>query len=233
METIHVKFDELTSMAFECNNSGPGVNCLNFQDSLVKMNKIPSQQDLNNLFGPLYEEYYATRTLEVSDNSAANTLDNEDTSSSSLIIELVKLHVGRNVIKVKWFWKNKTDTENIVIRNKSRLIAKGYNQQEGIDFAPVARVEAVRMFVEYAAHKNFPIYQMVVKTAFLNGPLKEEVFVSQPDGFLDPDFSNHVYRLKKALYSLKQAPRAWYDKLSSFLIDHHVTPRQWRKYGMR
>ncbi|GKF19775.1 retrovirus-related pol polyprotein from transposon TNT 1-94, partial [Tanacetum coccineum] len=135
--------------------------------------------------------------------------------------------VGRNIIGVKWLWKNKTDAENTVIRNKSRLVAKGYRQEEGIDFeesfAPVARLKAVRMFVAYAAHKNFTIYQMDVKTAFLNGPLKEEVFVSQPDGFVDPDFPNHVYCLKKALYGLKQAPRAWYDKLSSFLIEHHFT----------
>ncbi|GKF11394.1 retrovirus-related pol polyprotein from transposon TNT 1-94, partial [Tanacetum coccineum] len=98
---------------------------------------------------------------------------------------------------------------------------KGYSQQEGIDFeesfAPVARLEVVCMFVAYAAHKNLTIYHMDVKTAFLNGPLKEEVFVSQPDGFEFPDFPNHVYRLKKDLYGLKQAPRAWYDKRSSFL----------------
>ncbi|GJR58602.1 retrotransposon protein, putative, unclassified [Tanacetum coccineum] len=90
--------------------------------------------------------------------------------------------------------------------------AKGYGQEDGIDFeesfAPVARLEAVRIFVAYAAHKNFPIYQMDVKTTFLNGPLKEEIFVRQPDGFVDPDFPNHVYRLKKAPYGLKQAPRA-------------------------
>ncbi|GJR15923.1 retrovirus-related pol polyprotein from transposon TNT 1-94 [Tanacetum coccineum] len=143
------------------------------------------------------------------------------------LTELVECPVGRNIIKVKWIWKNKTDAENTVIRNKSRLVAKGYGQEEGIDFeesfAPVARLEAVRIFVAYAAHKNFPIFQMDVKTTFLNGPLKEEVFVQQPDGFVDPDFPNHVYRLKKALYGLKQAPRAWYDKLSSFLIEHHFT----------
>ncbi|GKF62363.1 retrovirus-related pol polyprotein from transposon TNT 1-94, partial [Tanacetum coccineum] len=91
--------------------------------------------------------------------------------------------------------------------------AKGYGQEEGIDFeksfAPVARLEAVKIFVAYAAHKNFPIYQMDVKMAFLNGPLKEEVFFRQPNGFVDPNFPNHVYRLKKALYGLKQSPRAW------------------------
>ncbi|GJZ06265.1 retrovirus-related pol polyprotein from transposon TNT 1-94 [Tanacetum coccineum] len=106
---------------------------------------------------------------------------------------------------------------------------KGYKQEECIDFeesfAPVARLEAVKMFVTYVVHKNFTIFQMDVKIAFLNGPLKDEVYVSQPGGFVDLDFPNHVYRLKKALYGLKQAPRAWYDKLSSFLIKHHFTKR--------
>ncbi|GKD74803.1 hypothetical protein Tco_1333085 [Tanacetum coccineum] len=88
METIHVKFDELTTMASECNNSGPDVNCSNFQDSSEEMNEIPLQQDLDNLFGPLYEEFYVTRTPEVFDYSVAKTLDNEDTpSSSSIIVE--------------------------------------------------------------------------------------------------------------------------------------------------
>ncbi|GJU01525.1 retrovirus-related pol polyprotein from transposon TNT 1-94 [Tanacetum coccineum] len=99
--------------------------------------------------------------------------------------ELVKLPTGRNIIAVKWIWKNKTDAENMVIRNKSRLVAKGYGQDEGIDFeesfAVVPRLEAVRIFVAYAAHKNFLIYQMDIKTAFQNGPLKEEVFVHQAD----------------------------------------------------
>ncbi|GJV41568.1 retrovirus-related pol polyprotein from transposon TNT 1-94 [Tanacetum coccineum] len=90
-------------------------------------------------------------------------------------------------------------------------------------FSPVARLEAVRMFIAYVVHKNITIFQMDVKMAFLNGLLKEEVYVSQPKGFIDPEFPDHVYRLKKSLYSLKQAPRAWYDKLSSFLIQHGFT----------
>nr|GFA44638.1 retrovirus-related Pol polyprotein from transposon TNT 1-94 [Tanacetum cinerariifolium] len=108
--------------------------------------------------------------------------------------------------------KNKRDEENTVIRNKSRLVAKGYAQKEGVDFeesfAPVAWLEAVRLFIEYAAHKSFTIYQMDVKTAFLYGPLKEEVYVNQPDGFVDPYHPDKVYPLKKALYGLKQAPKA-------------------------
>ncbi|GJZ31791.1 retrovirus-related pol polyprotein from transposon TNT 1-94 [Tanacetum coccineum] len=129
-----------------------------------------------------------------------------------------------NIIKVKWIWKNKTDAENTAIRNKSCLVAKGYGQEEGIDFkesfAPVARLETVRIFVAYAAHKNFLIFQMDVKTTFLNGSLKEEVFVQQPDGFVDPYFPNHVYRLKKALYGLKQAPRAWFINPMDILQKH-------------
>ncbi|GJV28675.1 retrovirus-related pol polyprotein from transposon TNT 1-94 [Tanacetum coccineum] len=127
---------------------------------------------------------------------------------------------------MKWIWKNKRDEENTVIRNKSRLVAKGYAQKEGIDFeesfAPVARLEAVRLFIAYAAHKSFIVYQMDIKTAFLYEPLKEEVCVNQLDGFVDPYHPDKVYRLKKALYGLKQAPRAWYDELSNFLI--HQSP---------
>nr|GFC09194.1 retrovirus-related Pol polyprotein from transposon TNT 1-94 [Tanacetum cinerariifolium] len=99
--------------------------------------------------------------------------------------------------------------------------------EEGIDFeesfTPVACLEAVRIFIAYAAHKSFPIYQMDMKTAFLNGLLKEEVYVAQPDGFVHPDHPEKVYRLRKALYGLKQAPRAWYDELSKFLIPKGFT----------
>ncbi|GJR07321.1 retrovirus-related pol polyprotein from transposon TNT 1-94 [Tanacetum coccineum] len=122
----------------------------------------------------------------------------------------------------RWLWKNKRDEENTVIRNKSHLVAKGYAQNEGIDFeesfAPVAWLEAVRLFIAYPAHKSFTVYQMDVKTRFLYGPLKEEVYVNQPAGFVDPYHPDKVYHLKKALYGLKQAPRAWYDKLSNFLV---------------
>ncbi|GJR81731.1 retrovirus-related pol polyprotein from transposon TNT 1-94 [Tanacetum coccineum] len=118
--------------------------------------------------------------------------------------------------------KNKCDEDNIVIRNKARLVANGYGQKEGIDFKEsfslVARLEVVRLFVAYAAHKSFPVYQMDVKTTFLYGPLKEEVYVNQPDGFVDPYHPGQVYCLKKALYGLKHAPRAWYDELSNFLV---------------
>ncbi|GJS45909.1 retrovirus-related pol polyprotein from transposon TNT 1-94 [Tanacetum coccineum] len=110
-----------------------------------------------------------------------------------------------------------------ILKNKARLVARGYRQEEGIDFeesfAPVARLEAIRIFLAFAAHMNMVVYQMDVKTAFLNGNLREEVYVSQPDGFVDPDKPNYVYKLKKAL-RVKQAPRAVYDMLSSFLISN-------------
>ncbi|GKE93426.1 retrovirus-related pol polyprotein from transposon TNT 1-94 [Tanacetum coccineum] len=263
METIHVKFDELTAMASECNNLEPRMNCVNFNDSSEDSLSVPSTLDLDNLFGPIYEEYYVTSSQEVSDNSAANTLDNDHTSSSSSIIveqddappivssseeqivtepnspvlnevadefdleydpsnmhqfhqqhrsidrwtknhpleqvtgdpskpvmtrkrlqndaavcmyaltmslnssnalmfgNLSNVLLAKTKSKSNGFGKTK-HAENTVIQNKSRLVAKGYGQEEGIDFkesfAPVARLEAVRIFVAYAAHKNFPIF---------------------------------------------------------------------------
>ena len=121
------------------------------------------------------------------------------------------------------------DETGIITRNKARLVAKGYSQEEGIDFdetfAPVARLEAIRIFIAYVAHANFKVYQMDVQQSesFLNGELEEEVYVQQPPGFEDADFSDFVYRLFKALYGLEQAPRSWYDNLSQFLIENHFT----------
>nr|GFB05919.1 retrovirus-related Pol polyprotein from transposon TNT 1-94 [Tanacetum cinerariifolium] len=126
------------------------------------------------------------------------------------------------VITLKWIYKVKLDELGRILKNKARFVARGYRQEEGIDFeesfSPVSRLEAIQIFLAYAAHKNIVVYQMNVKTAFLNGNLCEEVYVSQPDGFVDSDNPNHVYKHKKALYGLKQAPRAWYDMLSSFLL---------------
>ncbi|GJU54752.1 retrovirus-related pol polyprotein from transposon TNT 1-94 [Tanacetum coccineum] len=138
---------------------------------------------------------------------------------------LVPLPDNIKPLTLKWLFKNKHDEENTVIRNKSRLVVRGYRQEEGIDFeesfAPVARMEAIRIFLAYAAHKSFTVFQMDVKTAFLHGTLKEDVYVCQPEGFIDADHPSHVYKLKKALYGLKQAPRAWYDELSTFLLQNH------------
>ncbi|GKC03962.1 retrovirus-related pol polyprotein from transposon TNT 1-94 [Tanacetum coccineum] len=221
METIHVKFDELTAMASECNNLGPGLNCSNFQDSSDDMNEILSQQDLDNLFGPLYEEYYAPRTSEVINNSAVNTLDVEDTPSpSSIIVEdkdVAELD-GNTVMhsfenpKIEEADQFKQEIDSEVMQSCIESMQDELNQFKRLDVWELVPLPEGKHAIK-----------MDVKTAFLNGPLKEEVFVSQTDGFIDPDFPNHVYRLKKALYGLKQAPRAWYDKLYSFLIEHHFT----------
>ncbi|GJV35558.1 retrovirus-related pol polyprotein from transposon TNT 1-94 [Tanacetum coccineum] len=124
----------------------------------------------------------------------------------------------------KKVFRNKRDETRIVIKNKARLIAHGYNQQEGINydetFALVARLEAIRIFFAFAKYMNLIVYQMDVKSAFLNGKLKEEVYVKQPPGFESNEFPNHVCKLDKALYRLKQAPRSWYETLSTFLTEH-------------
>ncbi|GKC91014.1 retrovirus-related pol polyprotein from transposon TNT 1-94 [Tanacetum coccineum] len=131
------------------------------------------------------------------------------------------------LIKLKWIYKVKTDEFGGVLKNKARLVAQGFRQEDGIDFeesfALVAIIEAIRIFVANGANKNMMIFQMDVKMAFLNGELKEEVYVSQPEGFVDQEYPSHVYKLKKALYSLKQALHAWYDMLSSFLISQHFS----------
>ncbi|GJZ39115.1 retrovirus-related pol polyprotein from transposon TNT 1-94 [Tanacetum coccineum] len=124
----------------------------------------------------------------------------------------------------------KTDEFGEVLTKKARLVAQGFRQEEGINFeesfTPVARIEAIRIFVANASNKNMMIFQMDVKTEFLNGELKKEVYFSQPEGFVDYDNLSYVYKLKKALYGLKQAPRAWYDMLSSFLISQHFSKVQ-------
>ncbi|GJW42815.1 retrovirus-related pol polyprotein from transposon TNT 1-94 [Tanacetum coccineum] len=137
---------------------------------------------------------------------------------------LVPAPYGKTIIGSKWVFKNKRDKTGIIIKNKARLVAQGYNQQKGIDydetFAPVARLEAIRIFFAFATYMNFIVYQMDVKSAFLNGKLKEEVYVKQPPGFESHEFPNHVCKSDKALYELKQAPRAWYETLSTFLTKY-------------
>ena len=138
--------------------------------------------------------------------------------------ELVPRPKGVNVIGTKWIFKNKFDEHGTVIKNKSRLVAQGYTQVEGVDFdetfVPVARLESIRILLAIASPLNFKLYQMDVKSAFLNGMLQEEVYVEQPKGFVDPHRPDDVYKLKRALYGLKQAPRAWYDRLTVYLIKH-------------
>ncbi|GJR78890.1 retrovirus-related pol polyprotein from transposon TNT 1-94 [Tanacetum coccineum] len=236
----------------------PGINYTNLQDSSKDSQSLPSKTDLDNLFGSLYEDYYATSSLEVSDNSAENTLDNENTSSSSSIVveddeppQIVSF-VSRTNFDGNMFYNapptlmfeeaelsstyqdpsnmhelnpckmSLTSSNALMFGNLSNVLLTEIIIQVQMDLEnktdAETRLEDVRFFVAYTAHKNFPVYQMDVKMAFLNGPLKEEVFVRQSDGFVDPDIPNNVYRLKKSLYGLKQAPRALYLKDSGFKL---------------
>ncbi|GKF74271.1 putative ribonuclease H-like domain-containing protein [Tanacetum coccineum] len=137
---------------------------------------------------------------------------------------LVDLPNGKRAIGTKWVFMNKKDERGIMIKNKAKLVAQGYTQEEGIDydevFAPVARIEAIRLFLAYASFKDFLVYHMDVKSAFLYGKIEEEVYVCQPLGFEDPDFPDRVYKIEKALYGLHQAPRAWNETLSTYLLDN-------------
>ena len=133
--------------------------------------------------------------------------------------DLVPKPQQKNIIRTNWVFRNKLNEQGEVIRNKARLVAQGYSQQESIDytetFAPVARLETIRLLLSYAVNHGIILYQMDVKSAFLNGVIEEEMFVKQPSGFEDLKHPDHVYKLTKSLYGLKQAPRAWYDRLSN------------------
>nr|GEW35912.1 hypothetical protein [Tanacetum cinerariifolium] len=201
---------------------------------------VPSEEELDLLFSPLYDEFFTTVSKyrwtkdhpleQVHENPSKPVQTRRQLATNPemymfalTVWELVDKPFGKSVIRLKWLWKNKKDEDQTVIRNKARLIVKAYAQEEGIDFeesfAPVARLEAVWIFVIYT-HKSFPIYQMDMKMTFLNGPLKEEVYVAQPEGFVDPDYPEKIYRLRKALYGLKQAPMACFG-LTAFLdVDH-------------
>jgi hypothetical protein len=143
---------------------------------------------------------------------------------------LVPRPVEQNIIGTKWIFKNKTDEHGTMVRNKAHLVAQGYTQIEGVDFdetfAPVARLESIRIFLSIACHLDFKLYQMDVKSAFLNGVLQEEVYVEQSKGYQDPHHPHHVYKLKKALYGLKQAPQAWYERLTTYLLAKGFTSGQ-------
>nr|GEX74833.1 copia protein [Tanacetum cinerariifolium] len=162
----------------------------------------------------------SSNTQSISNNMIPN-VDEASTSHNVFNERLEDIYFNaipqpkaKTIIKTKWIFKNKKDESSLVIQNKARLVAVGYSQQEGIDydetFAPVARIKAIRLFLAYVAHKDFTIFQMNVKTVFLNGILKEEVYVGQPLDFVSKQYPDHVYALDKALYGLKQAPRACY-----------------------
>nr|GEW16713.1 hypothetical protein [Tanacetum cinerariifolium] len=137
---------------------------------------------------------------------------------------LVDLPLGKKAIRTKLVYRNKREQRGIVVRNKARLVTQGYRQEEDIDydevFALVARIKVIRLFLAYVPFMDFIVYQMDVNSAFLYGTIEEEVYVSQPPDFVDPEFSGRVYKVEKALYGLHQAPRAWYQTLSTYLLDN-------------
>nr|GEW95800.1 retrovirus-related Pol polyprotein from transposon TNT 1-94 [Tanacetum cinerariifolium] len=180
-----------------------------------------TEGELDLLFEAMYDDYIGGQP------SATSRTDSTAQAHQFKSMDVwVLVPVLDNILPLtlKWIFKNKNDEENTVIQNKSRLAVRGYRQEEGLDFkesfAPVSRMEAIRKFLAYAARKSFTEFQMDVKTAFLHGTLKEDVYVCQTKGFIDADHPSHVYKLKKALYGLKQAPRAWYDEFSMFLLQN-------------
>nr|GEZ86456.1 retrovirus-related Pol polyprotein from transposon TNT 1-94 [Tanacetum cinerariifolium] len=189
----------------------------------IPINMAPNGDEAStshNVFNERLEDAYFDANTSFHDPAMQEDLDQFPRLK---VWRLVPRPKGKFVIKTKWIFKNKKDKSSLVIRNKARLIAVGYSQQEGIDydetFAPVARIEAIRLFLAYAAHKDFTVFQMDVKKAFLNGILKEEVYVGQPPGFVIKKYPDHVYALDKALYGLKQAPRAKSSNRSVSKID--------------
>nr|GEZ75796.1 Gag-Pol polyprotein [Tanacetum cinerariifolium] len=166
----------------------------------------------------------------------------KNSEAHALVWVLVDFPFGKKAIGTKWIYMNKKDEKGVIVKNKARLVAQGHRQEEGIDydevFAPVARIEAIRIFLAFASYMGFIVYQMDMKSAFLYGTIDEEVYVTQPPGFVDPNFPNKFYKVVKALYGLHQAPRAWYATLSTFLerngykrgaIDETLFIKQYKK----
>nr|GEY15032.1 hypothetical protein [Tanacetum cinerariifolium] len=190
----------------------------------VSNNMVPNIDEAStshNVFNdPLEDAYFDASTSFHDLDPKSSVRTRGQLANSCLLSSIEPTNVAEALRDADW---NKKDESSLVIRNKERLVAVGYSQQEGIDydetFAPVARIEYIRLFLAYAAPKDFNVFQIDVKTMFLNGILKEEVYVGQPPGFVSTQYPDHVYALDKALYGLKQARRAWYDVLSQFLID--------------
>ncbi|GJT96563.1 retrovirus-related pol polyprotein from transposon TNT 1-94 [Tanacetum coccineum] len=245
IKTIHVDFDELTAMASEHSSSGPALQEMTpatISSGLMPNPPLltpfipPSRIDWDMLFQPLFDELLNPPPIDQDTPSPSNSQTTPDTQPPVIPNDVEEdnhdIEVARMgndpyfdkvmVITLKWIYKVKLDELGGILKNKARLVARGYHQEEGIYFeeslALVARIEAIRIFLAFAAHMNMVVYQMDMKTAFLSGNLQEEVYVSQPDRFMDKEKPNHVYKFKKALYGLKQAPRTWYDMLSWFLI---------------
>ncbi|GKC78337.1 retrovirus-related pol polyprotein from transposon TNT 1-94, partial [Tanacetum coccineum] len=238
VETIHVNFDELPQMVSDninvniktqlfYNNRCANAHPLNIHTTPQTTNQAPTQVPTVTALENIIQAETNTECAQVDDHEFINIFSTpvqERGETSSRRVDSSNMHTFYQHHPSGQRWTKDHPLEQ-VIGNPSQSIRtrpKGYAQKEGIDFeesfAPVARLEVVRLFIAYAEHKSFIVNQMDVKTAFLYGPMKEKVYVNQPDGFVDPYHLDQVYRLKKALYGLKQAPRAWYDELSNFLV---------------
>nr|GFB99156.1 copia protein [Tanacetum cinerariifolium] len=208
-------FRDLNEEFIECiNNNSNEVNAARSSVSAAGLNFTNSTNDFS-IAGPLNAAMPNLEDLShnADDVGAEADINNVESIISKVWI-LVDLPCGKRAIGTKWVYRNKKDERCIVIRNKARLVAQGHIQEEGIDyeevFAPVARIEAIRLFLAYASFMGFPVYQMDVKSAFLYSTIEEEVYVCQPPRFKDPEYPDKVYKVVKALYGLQQAPRAWY-----------------------
>nr|GEV33670.1 hypothetical protein [Tanacetum cinerariifolium] len=228
METMNVSFDELSTMAFEQRSELDLLFEAMYDDYIggqpsaapraVPAAQAPQQQGNQ---APIQSETIADNVSNAMFD--ANTFVNPFATPSTLSTIEPK-NVKEAMTDPAWI--NSMQEELLQFkRHDSRLVVRGYRQEEGIDFeesfAPVARMEAIRIFLAYVAHKSFTVFQMDVKISFLHGTLKEDVYLCHPKGFIDVDYPSHVFKLKKALYGLKQAPRAWYDELSMFLLQNH------------
>nr|GFA60877.1 retrovirus-related Pol polyprotein from transposon TNT 1-94 [Tanacetum cinerariifolium] len=194
------------------------------------------KKDVSSLRYNALPNWFHEAHMETSNDTIRNSDAQDDSKKNKIaMLMFLKAEESKKIfdalkdprvrpIGTKWVLKNKKDERGIVIRNKARLVAQGYTQEEGINYeeviAPVARIEAIRLFLAYASFMGFIVYQMDVKSAFLYGTIDEEVYVMQPPGFQDPEFPEKVYKVEKAMYGLHQAPRAWYGTLSKYLLDN-------------
>ncbi|GJW89968.1 retrovirus-related pol polyprotein from transposon TNT 1-94 [Tanacetum coccineum] len=228
-----IDFDELTAMASEHSSLEPVLHEMTLVTISSGLMPNPPPSTPVNRPAP---EVIAQIAKVVAPKPAASISSPSSTirgviGSSYRVIRSYRELVPRldkvMVITLKWIYKVKLDKLGGILKNKAQLVARGYRQEEGIDFeesfAYVARLDAIRIFLAFASRMSMIVYRMDVKMAFLNGILREEVYVSQPDGFVDKDNSNHVYKLKKVLYGLKQAPHAWYDLLLKFLFSQEFS----------
>nr|GEZ83941.1 retrovirus-related Pol polyprotein from transposon TNT 1-94 [Tanacetum cinerariifolium] len=233
MKTMNVSFDELSTMAFEQRSSKPGLQSmtsrqissglyLTYASSTITTQQ-PTEGELDLLFEAMYDDYIGgqpsatARTTSTASTTIADTaLTPTNSSSHATNIPITSQDVDE-------LNSNAMVNGNTFINpfaNSSTSAAESSSSQN-VDTSNMHTMEAIKIFLAYAAHNSFTVFQMDVKTAFLHGSLQEDVYVCQPEGFIDVDHPSHVYKLKKALYGLKQAPRAWYDELSKFLLQNH------------